>query len=353
MTDYYVNFASVGGDGTTPNLTGATAAFKGLGPALTELFNISPSLAVHGPLNINCTGTTDDTSTVTWPAFTNASATNRITILGDPPTYGVGGWDTSRYRRTTYNVLIALEVATAYTRLINLQVQGVRTNNANSTCVGIRFNANFCQAFNTIGRVYYDYTGAPVGSNANCYGVRWGVAFTDGLLVNCIGIANGDGVPWTAVGLYASTSVVRMYNCAGYAKNSLNAHDGIWQADNSKIFAKNCIGLAGAGGEGFGSGYTWNVGGCINNVSEDATAPGTGSRTNQTVSEIDRANGNMILLPHDTAARGYGSDRSDDAFYAFDYDFSYGPRRGKWDIGPHQIPYHQLALSVAQDKATP
>ncbi|EKE18617.1 MAG: hypothetical protein ACD_9C00284G0001, partial [uncultured bacterium] len=74
-----------------------------------------------------------------------------------------------------------------------------------------------------------------------------------------------------------------------------------------------------------------------NNLSSDATAPGTNAKTNQTVSFADTTGKDFHLSSNDTAAKNAGADLSADANFAFSIDTDgqtrSGPPAGGWDIG--------------------
>ena len=73
------------------------------------------------------------------------------------------------------------------------------------------------------------------------------------------------------------------------------------------------------------------------NASTDATASGTGSRTTQTFTFEDAANGDLRLNASDAGAKGYGTDLSADSVYPFSLDFIRTTRTVPWDIGAHQV----------------
>ena len=77
---------------------------------------------------------------------------------------------------------------------------------------------------------------------------------------------------------------------------------------------------------------------CEDNVSEDGTAPGTGSSTSTTVTFSDEANDNFLLSTSDTGAKDQGTDYSADANLPFSVDIlnTTRPVNSVWDRGAHE-----------------
>lgn len=81
------------------------------------------------------------------------------------------------------------------------------------------------------------------------------------------------------------------------------------------------------------------------NASEDATAPGTHSRTSQTFTFA--GTGDYHLASSDAGAKDYGTDLSADSGYAFSTDFDGDTRSGTWDIGADEYASSSIEAEVA------
>jgi hypothetical protein len=81
--------------------------------------------------------------------------------------------------------------------------------------------------------------------------------------------------------------------------------------------------------------------GCEFNASADATAPGTNSRTSQTITYRDEAGDDFHLSASDVGALGFGKDLSADGNIPFSIDIDNQQRPvgiyAKWDIGADEV----------------
>lgn len=215
----YVNPGSVGGDGTTANLTGATAAYASLSSA--EANEQADFVTNTDNLVINCAGTTADTTAVDFDGSTT-SALYDIEITGD---WTGAVYSTSYYRielTATASNQSALFIQDLYITINNLQVQltnsggyttpkGIRTNTSNITINDTVIKAVLSGAGST-GRGLEVWTGSSsvvannvlildwVNGTETCFGVLSVVAnaldmsYSD--VINCrtgleCGVANG------------------------------------------------------------------------------------------------------------------------------------------------------------------
>lgn len=78
---------------------------------------------------------------------------------------------------------------------------------------------------------------------------------------------------------------------------------------------------------------------CEDNVSDDGTAPGTGSSTSTSVTFADEANNDYFLASGDTGAKDVGTDYSADANNPItkDYVGTTRPSGASWDRGAHEL----------------
>ena len=103
-----------------------------------------------------------------------------------------------------------------------------------------------------------------------------------------------------------------MYNCVSIDASG----DGVGHSGGTAV-CKNVL-STGSGGDDFDAGGTFT--GSLNNASGDATAPGTGSRINQTFTFVNAAGDDYHLDSGDGGAKDFGIDLSADSFFAFDDD---------------------------------
>lgn len=127
----------------------------------------------------------------------------------------------------------------------------------------------------------------------------------------------GIRIAGTQAYLYNNT----VYNCAvGFtrASGTMTAKNNVAQG-NTTDFSGTCTS-------------------CEDNVSEDGTAPGTGSSTSTTVTFSDEANDNFLLSTSDTGAKDQGTDYSADANLPFSVDIlnTTRPVNSVWDRGAHE-----------------
>jgi hypothetical protein len=137
-------------------------------------------------------------------------------------------------------------------------------------------------------------------------GAARGFRINNGIGVNCLAIRTDD---WN---FENSSGNSYFYNCT-----SVGAGNQGFSSDGGTLILKNCLSTNNTG-EDFQTGVTYAS--TNNNASEDATAPGTSSRTGQTFSFVNAGNDDYHLTPTDAGARTYGADLSADGVFAFDDD---------------------------------
>ncbi len=120
----YVNTASVGGDGPTNNLTGATAAYK----SLFDWEAAEDGIPLTEPMIVYCEGTAADTQTVAIAGWTGNSADNYILITTTQANRHKGKWDTAYYHREVTNNY-TLKIDENYVRVDGLQLGVIVTPN--------------------------------------------------------------------------------------------------------------------------------------------------------------------------------------------------------------------------------
>lgn len=323
----FVDTASSGGDGTTPALSGAHAAYASLNAALAYLCTVGTvKTPLTTPYRILCAasgGTADTTACLqaVW-SFYN-SPTNYVLITPNVGQRHNGKWSATKYR------LEITDTAGNGNAIYNNYASAVRLD-------GLQIKIHLVSA----------------GANGACY--RLATANNSGVvdhrISNCIawivkeaGAGNGYGSSQSAP---PSGGTVKIWNFVGYgnAYQISAAAGGAWMEN---LYCYNCT--ASGGLLNYGDG-----GVCINcisvspvllgfssvsassdyNSADDATATGAHSRNNQTFSFVNAAGGDFHLQAGDTGARGYGLADPASGLFADDID---GQIRGAtWDIGADQ-----------------
>lgn len=134
------------------------------------------------------------------------------------------------------------------------------------------------------------------------------------------------------------TILTYCYNCTAI---NLNATFRGFQALAAGIILKNCLGVAGSGAAFNGSITMTNC------ASSDATATGTGARINQTFTFVNSGANDYHLASNDAGAKGFGTDLSADATFAFNDDIDRNVITSPWSIG-FDWPAEQVAPKRSQ-----
>jgi len=298
----YVNTASVGGDGTTNNTTGATAAYATLSAwNSTEAVNLVAAGDSHV---VNCEGVAADASSVTISATWTTGVSNTLTINGNLTT---ANWNTSEYRLSAGAYPLIVNILNVY--INNMQAEnGVDDNNigAIQVAAGADLTCNKC-IFRIKPQTY------TFGNNA--YVVDCGTDRSVDLKISNTLVYGAD-----TVGSKTNTTGIRVNNHTAGSTflHNVTVADCVTNVkDNfSAVTAKNVLSTGGTTAD-FSGPFNVNS---KNNASSDATAVGTNSRINQTFTFVDSANGDFTLAATDAGARNFGADLSVDADLAVSDD---------------------------------
>jgi hypothetical protein len=306
----YVNTASSGGDGTTNNTSGATAAYASLQAALTAEVAATPNLVTADvQLDILCTGSAADTAAATVTGWTT-DATRYVRIAANTGQEAQSPWSTSRYRMAPAANTTPLTISQAHTRIERIQVEL-------ATGASARFGidvGNF-PGVRIVG-CYIRATGAGAGTQVGIRSPVSGAGNTFHVRNTIVTGFNGTGITHTS-----GSGEGYLYNCT--AANCGTGFNGV-----GGVRAKNCLEYNNT--TGFGGTYHASS---TNNASEDTTAPGSNQRHSQTFTFVNAAGGDFHLGSADAGARDFGSNLSADASFPFSDDFDAVVRSGTWDIG--------------------
>lgn len=121
-----------------------------------------------------------------------------------------------------------------------------------------------------------------------------------------------------------SGDTIYLYNCTAVG----NGETGFEEALSTATIAKNCLSGGNTTSDFAGSFAASSV----TNASSDGTAPGAGSRINQTFTFVNAGGDDYHLDSSDAGAKDFGTDLSGDGVFAFDDDVD-GDLWGTWDIG--------------------
>jgi hypothetical protein len=318
----YVNTASTaGGDGTTNATSGANRAYATLAAALAALPSWPTTLTDQ--YTIYCSGTAADTTSCDKDVMDQVtSPTNYIRIVGDNAT---GKWSTSHYRLEITNDHGFYNNYGAHIRIENMQVKITSSSGAtNYNCYRLATANN-------------DSSGGNIDHRfINC--IAWGVdsggpdiiGFIDSdpgasgtcARINCIAYDcyygfNSDSSTWATNNLYN-------INCTAYG-NYIN-----WLDVQRCV---NCLSANPTAGDTFGF-YTTGSTGHSYNASDESSAVGTSSRTNQTFTFVNAGADDFHLSVSDAGAKDYGTSSPFTGLsYSYTVDIDGQTRSGSWDIG--------------------
>lgn len=333
MTTRYANPNSVGGDGTTPNLTGATAAYKTISDALAPFHGTTLS----APLIISCSGAggtaADTTGLDHTPLEIVTTPTNYLEIQGDNTT---GVWNENAYRIELTNTNAMYNQYVAHGRMRNMQIMVKVTDGGNYLC----YRWSTANNDTSGGNPYFLFD--------SCI-ARKDPRSTSGTVEGWVNSICGDG---------SKNGPLYITNCLAIgcdsSGGSFNTDAGTWV--NNNVYHWNCTAVRGLygfvdcanvknciGAYNFGSDFITTAGHDYN-ASSDGTAAGTHSRTSQTFSFRNPGNDDYHLLTTDGGAKGFGvTDPSGTGVYSTDIDGQ--ARSGSWDIGCDQQGSASAALT--------
>lgn len=168
--------------------------------------------------------------------------------------------------------------------------------------------------YEVVGILIFDGFNSGAGAS-KCVDLR-----NNGTIALCL--ADNDEGEW---GMSAAGPIF-MYNCVSVD----NTGDG-YESGGGTVQAINCI-AKGNSSIGFRTTGSGNFTGSFNNAADDATAPGTDSRDDQTFGFVSEAGDDWHLLQTDGGARNFGKDLSADSDFAFNDDID-AELFVDWDIG--------------------
>lgn len=328
--------------GTPTSGTGVTVnsikhAFASLNAALAgwhgaSYFNSTDLVTKDTVMHIACyRDSADDTTAVgdTTAVTTDSTRYLRIFTPTDTATQcnasqrHRGKVDTSRYRIVTGNGGGGVNITgTKYIRVEGLQIKCTNSQQDGATNSRPALRAEHATAG---GATYIEQNVIQLAQyGADWWGIRTGYSSSVNRVSNNIVIGKGssDG----NYGIYGNGTL--------YAYNNTFYNIGtggffIWEYVTLK---NNLLATVGA---------AWEYNPVYTSVTQSysastGTVSGTGSRSNQTFTFVDAANGDLHLTSGDTGAKGYGTDLSADANYAITLDIDGATRSGTWDIGADQ-----------------
>jgi hypothetical protein len=324
MTVLYADPNSAGGDGTTKNLSGATAAFASI--AAWEA-------AVDGVLSDaqQCVCCRDGAAKDTSPPTINGSTTTvdyYLDVTVDPA-YSCGGKANAAKQLCEFTDVTGFTINDDHVRIRGLQIQLVSPTATNRRAITIgsiaAANAVYIEDNVIIGHndatyyIYGVYCGdsdllVRIGNNV-IYGIS-NNASSRGIMVDAV----------TTCYLYRNTIAV------GAGARGLYANAGSTVAQNTIILGSTAQCFTKSAGGALSCDYC---------ASSDDTADdqgGTGNRVSQAFTFVNAAAGDYHLDGADTGAQGYGIDLSGDGSYPLgvDIDGDTVPASGV-DIGADQI----------------
>lgn len=251
-----------------------------------------------------------------------------------------GKWDDLKFRMENSLNALTMNILEPHVRIDGLQMKNTH-NGADS--YGIYLNSGY---YNSVPADFYV-------SNNIVYGAGSSPAI--GVFIYNIsagGVArvwNNLVYGWSNLGYQGSIQMSTNNAFAYIYNNTINtarAGFGI-RGERGTTVAKNNI--AEAGGSDFYESFTNSD----YNISADATAPGSHSKTNATVAFIDAANKDFHLSMNDTAAKGYGMNLMNDSYLAFQNDIDGQERTGEWSIGADDGPFTQIQTPPPGPTANP
>ena len=326
VTKYVNTLSTAGGNGTTRDTSGANRAYATQREALDAI-----GASLSDSWRIYCEGSVADTSDLDQGAWDmTTTAANFLEIIGEQspnhPNFSPsksGKYDTSLYRVEATNRNGLYNNIPAHLRIEGVQVKVTvtdassyvcfKTANANVTVSDADFRVGYCivQGVQTSGSLVgfesrpFGAGGAGTSKFYNC------VAF------DCNTNYNGEFV------------TTEFLNCTAMDSPQANFLSSV--ANGARCI--NCL-ASGAGIDDFLASGAF-ASGSSNNASEDATAPGTSSRTSQTFTFVDAGSNNFHLAKTDAGAKGFGTTDPGAGLYNDDCDGQV--RSGAWDIGFDQV----------------
>jgi uncharacterized protein YhbP (UPF0306 family) len=324
----YVNPGSVGGDGTTPNLTGATAAYASLAAGLTA--QVRGLVAADEIARFVCAGTVADTAVPGFSSSWICDATRYILIEGEA--HG-GSYNTNAYRLeyTVASGTIGSNLpATNLFKVIWRNVQFKITTN-NGTGVSSVFRA---QSGMQAGSVWEMEKCLAKWVQGGSYTGQ--IRFLRAEDADCaMRVRNCQFYDWnsnTTSEIYDNNinNNVYFYNC-GFFNNGRAINNG----SGTSIRVRNCI----FKGNNTDIAGTMNSASNYNHSDKASGMPGANSTHSNTFTFVNEGADNYHLASSDTGAIDKGEDLSADANFTttFSDDIDGATRSGTWDAGADEF----------------
>lgn len=328
MTTRYVDPNSTGGDGTTNELTGGTAAYASLNAALTALAGTltEPLVIVCG-----CNGGSyvADTTAATVTGFTTTEA-NYLEIKTDAASKASASWSSTKYRLEVSDG-VCLLINDDWVRVTGLQIKvssttGDGRNGISITTVGTAsfyLSGNFIHCART--------------SGTNVRGIN--IADSTATVYAWNNIVYGTGTPTVGIRYYNQSASYGYNNTIVGFTNGMEAPTtGTVQVINN-LFSGNTNASTGAGAFAAGSGYNATN---LATLNYTVTGGSTGDRLDQTFSFEGAAD--FHLTANDAGARNYGLTNPGSGLFTDDIDGT--TRSAPWDIGADEVPGDADALAA-------
>lgn len=207
------------------------------------------------------------------------------------------------------------DAATFHLQDNNIQLQDISaktTQNSANNIVCFRTSSSSTDCV-FIGCMAYDSANAGAGLDRG-----FGFESDGSKAIDCLAKGNET----RGFGLVTASITGYCYNCT-----SVGNADGFLFTTGTALVCKNCL-AHGSSGSDFNGSITMT-----NCASEDATASGTGARASQTFTFVNAGSNDYHLSASDAGAKGFGTDLSGDATYAFDDDIDRTTISGSWNIG--------------------
>ncbi len=195
---------------------------------------------------------------------------------------------------------------------LNTLADGHRHIISNNIIVGANAGVNDYHA----GIDYLDTDDSESGELIIANNILYGFTSSTGPEANCLIIEAGQ------LNLYAYNNTL-----AGCKNKGMAIYDV-----NNAMLVNNLVQIVGTAYDVAGASSTT---GSSNNLSHDASAPGTDHVRIATVSFVNLGSDNYLLDSGDTAAKDEGFNLTEDAIYPFSTDILGQARTAPWDIGAH------------------
>jgi hypothetical protein len=266
-------------------------------------------------LTVLCRTTNGGADTTEWTASSSweTSSSYYLHVKADTGHRHAGKWDATKARMDLANMNGLNDSASNIDHIIIEGMQFRLTGNTQwEYCLYLaapEVEVRECIFLNT-------------ASAKNRYGLRTNSAGELHKISNCLAYDfNTDG----SYGFHLSVAAAQtfVYNCTA----ADNTND--FYANSTSVIFKNCVAQ--------GAGTNFASGGGVDNVSEDATAPGTGSDTSKVIVFASEGTDDFHLHSSDTWAKDQGTDLSGDGDYPITIDIDGATRTGTWDRGCDEI----------------